>query len=127
MPGMRQVGAPCGVARRYAGRRRNDALRAGPHAWVHAVLTVRIRKNDTSEEVTREVWHDDADSAHFYYSEGNGSCDCNRLLEWRRGMGLLGEGEWPDDDTGYCLGKGQYAVTLLEGAEAIYQDDGNPR
>jgi len=62
--------------------------------WSHGMLvaaTVCIRDNATDEivECAEDLPFYDGDThpSHFYWSEGNASCDCNRILYFYRAKG----------------------------------------
>ena len=52
-----------------------------------------IRENATGIEVTRDEQLSDS-LCDFWWTEGNMACDCNRRLEWYRGL----PDDAPDDD-----------------------------
>lgn len=73
-------------------------------------VKVTIRKNETGEEVdVPEPWslpreQDDEDSIDYWWSEGNGSCDCNRYLYFERAKGA-------SPDEAKC-GDGRYGIRV---------------
>lgn len=59
---------------------------------------VGIRKNETNEVVfcPQDIkWHD---CSLFWWTEGNGGCDCNRVLMFLRARGSIDEEFESDDD-----------------------------
>lgn len=70
---------------------------------------VAIRNNATGEIRNRVVadleWNE---GSIFLWTEGNFSCDCNRLLDWVRASG-----EEPDIDGAHC-GFGGFSVLHAE-------------
>ena len=68
--------------------------------------SVLITDNETKQEsVMLYEYNFDND---FWWSEGNFSCDCNRGLEFKRGLG-----ENPDMDETSC-GNGKYSVSIYD-------------
>jgi hypothetical protein len=94
------------------------------------VTLVLIREVATGEEVRWDERHT-VDDAIDYYRDGNGSCDCNRSLNWYYAHGATVEEAWAlmdPEDTGMCRGVGKYAVKVLDEAGAVaYEDDGYPK
>jgi hypothetical protein len=91
-------------------------------------VKVEILKVATGEvRIHEEVWDPnditrDSEGEHYvwqnityWWSEGNGSCDCNRYLFFQRAKD---EPEQPEN--GICLGEGQYQVK-------VYDDTGMER
>lgn len=53
-------------------------------------------------------WHYEQESLIFYWLEGNMGCDCNRYLEFERGLG-----NDPDVGSAQCS-KGKYGLISIE-------------
>jgi len=77
--------------------------------------TVRIRNNQTGE--IRQSRPYDFEFSHFWWTDGNFGCDCNRQLEfWRAGN---------EDETGDApCGEGRFTVieAVLEDGSTIQID-----
>jgi hypothetical protein len=77
-------------------------------------VRVVLRRVSTGEEVTIEneaAWlgPPERESLEFWWTEGNGGCDCNRSLYFERAKGV-GEGGLTD----HPCGNEAFALTVLE-------------
>lgn len=87
---------------------------------------VLIRDVETGQEVRWEDHHS-VEADMVYYRDEGGSCDCNRELNFRRALGWNEDAIW-EAETGFCAGRGRYAVKVLdEAGNVAYEDDGHPR
>lgn len=53
-----------------------------PERYIHPCSDIVIRKNSTGETRTIKVdlaWYD---HSHYFWTDGNFGCDCNRHLVW---------------------------------------------
>jgi hypothetical protein len=69
---------------------------------------VRLRFHDIEDKY--------ADNQRFYYEDGNGSCDCNRKIEFGLGGGV----EFLDEET--PCGSVGYKVRVRVGDDVVYDE-----
>lgn len=81
-------------------------------------ITIRIRERATGKEldVQTEVEEKYLDNQNFYYSLGNGSCDCNRKLMFGQAQGI----EFSDEET--PCGNTRYDVRVTIGGNIVLDE-----
>lgn len=83
-------------------------------------VIIRIREVETGKEVDsiQEVEEQYLDNQNFYYSMGNGCCDCNRKLMFGYAQGI----NFSDEET--PCGKHKYNVRVIIGNDIILDEFG---
>ena len=69
---------------------------------------IKIRNNETKEEIFSKQeteWHE---YSLYYWTDGNGGCDCNRFLEFERA-----KNNNPNLEDAIC-GHGKYTILYAE-------------
>ena len=81
-------------------------------------VIVRIREVATGEqvEVTNEVDDRYIESQGFYYEMGNGSCDCNRKLEFGHAQGI----NFTDEET--PCGESAFEVRVEVNGQVVWNE-----
>ena len=74
-------------------------------------MLIDITEVATGETVTVE-WEGPEDGAEFWWEDGNGGCDCNRELYFRRAQGI-------ETDAEFCS-HGRFTVANLRRAESLH-------
>lgn len=80
---------------------------------------VTIRRVADGVEVQR-IWDLEWESA-FWWSDGNMGCDCNREMEFLRGLGWDEEAIWRN---GHECGSSRFVVSITDlGGNPLYADE----
>lgn len=74
------------------------------------------------DTVTNKIAKTTDDESVFWWTEGNGACDCNRILHFPE----VDEAEYMKEqglDDNYCLGHRRFIAVAVEGCMEGYTED----